>query len=214
MLAILGIARSFAWQWTMVPEQGTLRLMIVIQDPFLVFDGVHTFWLVLLLIGALSLAWSFVESDHTSTGPFASILTFYPFVFLLGILLTVYGVIYLFDVTTFADQTPGGFVVLLYLDYAGLTQRLIGGFIGLALTVVGLVLVIGWTLDRDRFVPRAVITQPIAVLPPTQEVVEIPKTTPSSQQRRPPTSRPPTSGPTRQRRVAIAAPEGDQAATR
>lgn len=99
-------------------------------------------------------------------------LRFFPLTFFLGLFLAYFGTVFLFDASVAGDQSERGWVVFVYLNYAGLLDRPFVTALGLLLAAAGL-----WAALRGAFAfglgrvdvafppPRAPAPRPAAPAP-------------------------------------------------
>lgn len=187
IIAGIGLVRAIPWDFSSQEFLGSYLVLVKVPKEPLGMSGDHVIWLVAGLIGLVLFAMSFARrAEKAGPALWSPRMRFYPWVFVLGLFLTVYGIIFTFDLTFWADKLrTGGSVVFLTFDYVGIQYRLLAAAIGFVILLLGLWALLGGSLQfglgRHARAPQpspqpvAVATPPAASAPNPQKVPAAPR---------------------------------------
>lgn len=150
LLGPLFLALGLGWKLDWSLQTGNVFALLLVPEGLVAWSPLTTTWLLLgafllfsaLLVGLVTRVGAQREIEGGGPSWWRARFRFYPLVFLLGIFLVQYGLLFAFDASVYADQAPGGYAVFVYLDYAGLLHRPFVSAVGAALVGAGLYLVL------------------------------------------------------------------------
>lgn len=139
LLGLVSLVVGLGWSWEWSLQTGHVFLLLNLPAT-LVAPGVVQvgFLLAAFVCGATVAAFGlpnprWLQPRRRARG----VARFFPVMFLLGLFLVGYGFGLLFEASTYGDRVPGGFVVFVYLNYAGLADRPVVSLVGIALLSAG-----------------------------------------------------------------------------
>jgi hypothetical protein len=141
---LVGLLFGLGWNWNWSLQTGNVFLLLLVPRTVVPTAGWRVFGLALAIAGLFLLLRHGVMREGTvrqraRDGRALPTFRFYPLLFLLGLFLTHFGAVFLFDASVYGDATPAGYAAFVYLDYSGLLDRPVVTCIGLLVLAVGLV---------------------------------------------------------------------------
>lgn len=161
-------------------QTGNFFLVFTIPTTLVTFEGGKGFLLIVglatlaaaLLLGTMGERALLRRLGRVEAAWWAPRFRFYPLTLLFGLFVLYFGVVFLFDASVAADESLGGFVAFVYLNYSGLLDRPFVSLVGLGLVALGL-----WAATKGAFTWGRALPRPAP--PPTPAPASPPVRTPA-----------------------------------